>query len=123
MLKSKNDYPEYPIWRAISRRAKIAAGFRCQICGHKKSEEENDSHVTVHHLDGDKANNNERNLVVICWICHKKIQQDDPQKVREYVDSHKDKYWLNAIEKYCPMSGNEFSHIVDLKKNIGRYER
>ena len=50
---SMNDYPSN--WRDIATRVKDEAGWKCVRCGHAHSRE--GWHVlTVHHLDGNKAN-------------------------------------------------------------------
>jgi 5-methylcytosine-specific restriction endonuclease McrA len=48
-----------------ARETVIKAGIpmKCKICGYDKS-------VTVHHIDGNPANNALDNLVVLCWNCH-----------------------------------------------------
>ncbi len=66
-----NDYPLD--WKLIAHRIKEAAGWKCERCSHA-----NDvltGHVlTVHHLDGDKANCEDWNLAALCQRCHLKIQ-------------------------------------------------
>lgn len=66
-----NTYP--PDWPQISRRIRDAAGNRCERCKH-----ENDvatGHLlTVHHLDGNKANVEDWNLAALCQRCHLTIQ-------------------------------------------------
>lgn len=66
-----NDYPDN--WKEIADRIKSSAGGRCERCKH-----DNDlftGHVlTVHHLDGDKANCEDWNLAALCQRCHLKIQ-------------------------------------------------
>ena len=66
-----NDYPSY--WKAKATRIKAAAGWKCERCQH--SHEVATGHVlTVHHLDGDKANCADWNLAALCQRCHLKIQ-------------------------------------------------
>lgn len=66
-----NDYP--PDWPAIAERVKQNAGWRCEHCGHPHDVAS--GHVlTVHHLDGDKANCNPSNLVALCQRCHLHVQ-------------------------------------------------
>jgi len=42
----------------------------CQMCG--KTEEENGEALSVHHIDGDKENNDPQNLIALCRNCHSK---------------------------------------------------
>lgn len=69
--KSKNEYP--PDWNQIATATKDAANWECIRCKH--------AHdllagyvLTVHHLDGDKANNVWWNLLALCQRCHLRIQ-------------------------------------------------
>lgn len=67
----RGEYP--PNWKEISRQVKEEAGWRCIRCGHV------DDHkagymLTVHHLDGDKANVAWWNLTAPCQRCHLRIQ-------------------------------------------------
>jgi len=42
--------------------------FHCQLCGTKQGEIQHD----VHHIDYDKSNNDEQNLISLCRSCHTK---------------------------------------------------
>lgn len=66
-----NDYP--PDWPQIARRVKDAAGWKCERCAHPH-EVPTGYVLTVHHLDGDKANCAAWNLAALCQRCHLKIQ-------------------------------------------------
>ena len=66
-----NDYPEN--WPEIARQVKIKKHWRCERCGHL--DDRQSGHVlTVHHLDGDKANCADWNLAALCQRCHLHIQ-------------------------------------------------
>lgn len=90
-----NTYP--PDWPEISRETKEEVGWRCVRCGHpdhpltceaegvhrgyaacdEACEHEPDHRkrvLTVHHLDGDKANVRRWNLAALCQVCHLEIQ-------------------------------------------------
>lgn len=41
-------------------------GRKCSKCGSIKN-------LMVHHIDGNRHNNNLSNLRVLCWSCHEKI--------------------------------------------------
>jgi len=71
MGRNGNGYP--PNWDEIALLVKVAAGWRCEHCGHRHDRES--GHVlTVHHLDGDPANCAADNLVALCQRCHLSIQ-------------------------------------------------
>lgn len=65
---------QYPKdWPKIALRIKDKAGQRCERCRHENDRES--GHVlTVHHLDGNKANCEDWNLAALCQRCHLKIQ-------------------------------------------------
>lgn len=66
-----NQYP--PDWPEISLSVKIAADWKCVRCGAPDSREDWRI-LTVHHLDGDKANCRWWNLAALCQRCHLSIQ-------------------------------------------------
>ena len=53
--------------------------FTCRMCG--KNEKELKQKLDVHHIDYDKKNNYEFNLISLCHKCHMKT---NPMKNREY---------------------------------------
>ena len=64
----------YPLdWPEIAKRTKDEAGWRCVRCNHHHHVPS--GHVlTVHHLDGNKANCRWYNLAPLCQRCHLHIQ-------------------------------------------------
>jgi len=72
-----NNYP--PNWPYIAFIVKKAASFSCENCGHPN--DFSTSHVlTVHHIDGNKANCNFKNLVALCQRCHLHFEGTNPFK-------------------------------------------
>ena len=76
---------EYPAnWTEIADKAKREAGYICQHCGMAFGEDGKawahlnrdgqPSVLTVHHLDGNKADCSDKNLLVCCQACHLHIQ-------------------------------------------------
>lgn len=65
------DYPEN--WKAISKRIKDNAGWKCERCGHPH-DVENHYVLTVHHLDVSKDNCADWNLAALCQRCHLSVQ-------------------------------------------------
>ena len=70
-MQKLNDYPEN--WTEIAWLTKVRAGWKCIRCGHAHSRE-GWRVLTVHHLDGDKANCVWWNLLALCQRCHLHIQ-------------------------------------------------
>ena len=56
-------------WDVIAANVKEAAGWICEHCGHVH-EVASGYVLTVHHLDGDKSNCADDNLVALCQRCH-----------------------------------------------------
>jgi hypothetical protein len=86
-LTIRGNYP--PDWPLISRRVRDEAGDRCLRCGHpndspkrlrpcdewcRHERDDRQRVLTVHHLDGDKANVAWWNLLALCQVCHLTIQ-------------------------------------------------
>ncbi|MDE3097418.1 MAG: hypothetical protein KGK07_15645 [Chloroflexota bacterium] len=89
------EYP--PEWPALSLGLKQGAGWRCERCGHPDdpalrtlmgvrpgrlpcdgrcthATDGKQRMLTVHHLDGNKANLERFNLAVLCQACHLSVQ-------------------------------------------------
>jgi len=66
-----DDYP--PDWPQIAYRIKRIAGWRCEHCG-QKDDRLAGYMLTVHHLNGIKADCRWQNLVALCQRCHLHIQ-------------------------------------------------
>ena len=66
-----NAYP--PNWKDIAKSVKNEAGWRCVRCD-APHDREGWRILTVHHLDGDKANCRWWNLAALCQRCHLSIQ-------------------------------------------------
>lgn len=85
-MRKRDDYAgEYPEdWGHIAFEAKRRAGWRCEHCnaefspsGKAKDTRNRDGKptiLTVHHLDGNRVNNEHANLLVVCQRCHLHIQ-------------------------------------------------
>lgn len=65
------DYP--PNWKQIAKQVKEEACWRCVRCGHPHDPSAGYC-LTVHHLDGDKANCRWWNMPALCQRCHLHIQ-------------------------------------------------
>jgi len=64
----------YPAnWEEIAYRIKEKAGWRCERCGHAH-DSDNGYTLTVHHLDGNKANCKDWNLAALCQRCHLHVE-------------------------------------------------
>ena len=59
--------------KEIHTEIKDLFGWKCERCGHSH-DPGNGYTMTVHHLDGNKSNNETWNLAVLCQRCHLCIQ-------------------------------------------------
>ena len=73
MTPSKPTGTYSPDWADIAMKVKRDAGWKCERCGHGHDPGHGYA-LTVHHLDGDKANNQRWNLAALCQRCHLSIQ-------------------------------------------------
>jgi len=62
-----------PDWRDIAVRIKNEHKWKCERCSAAHDKKKNQV-LTVHHLDGDKLNNEDWNLAALCQSCHLHIQ-------------------------------------------------
>lgn len=64
-----NNYPR-EFSRSLKEFIKSRDKYRCQICSKSVYKSR---HGHVHHMDGDKTNNDTENLILLCSSCHEKI--------------------------------------------------
>ena len=67
-VSSPNEYT--PDWDQISNKKREAAHWKCSIC--TVDCRNNHELLGVHHRDGNKRNNIDSNLQVLCYYCHSK---------------------------------------------------
>jgi 5-methylcytosine-specific restriction endonuclease McrA len=69
--------------QSIKLRIKIRDHHKCQLCGTPEYELERS--LSIHHIDYNKANSKENNLIALCHACHIKTNT-------------KREYWLNYFK-------------------------
>ena len=84
MLEAKGTYP--PDWETIAYGVKVANDWKCERCGHQHSPGCGYT-LTVHHLDGNRENNEPWNLAALCQRCHLHVQQLAPETLLLFFNS------------------------------------
>ena len=60
-------------WEIISKAYRIKQNFTCEKCGYHATTPMDRRFLQVHHIDGDKLNNQESNLQCLCISCHANV--------------------------------------------------
>jgi len=61
------------LWNKISTQLKVKKDYTCQECGFKARNEYERRFIHTHHINGNKTNNYEDNLKVLCIKCHSEV--------------------------------------------------
>ena len=69
-LESRTPYP-YEFNNQLKEEIRIRDNYECQLC--KINQENLNERLIVHHIDFDKNNNSEFNLISVCRSCHGKV--------------------------------------------------
>lgn len=83
-MSDLSKYP--PEWPAKSKEIKEKAGNKCERCGAANSRV-GWRILTVHHLDGNKANLEDWNLAALCQRCHLSVQ-GRVKFLQDYIFEH-----------------------------------
>ena len=62
-------------WEYISREYREKHEYTCENCGLKLEDDYDRQYMHVHHISGDKLNNNESNLKCLCLYCHSHVDK------------------------------------------------
>ena len=66
-----NVYPKN--WNEISKKIRKLRNYTCEKCGFKPRNDYEKRFIHLHHINGDKTNNNQDNLKVLCIKCHSDV--------------------------------------------------
>lgn len=75
-------------WETISKQFREKHNYVCEQCGLKIEDDYDKQYMHVHHINGDKLNNDENNLKCLCLYCH------------AHVDEHHYKRLTSGANKY-----------------------
>jgi len=81
------NYKDYPKnWKWLSKQVRSRNDNKCELCDAEnyKPHWKTGSKVilTVHHIDCDKNNNSEKNLIALCQRCHLRLDLEKHTKKR-----------------------------------------
>jgi len=68
-------------------KALVEHGRRCAECGKERG-------LDVHHIDGDRRNNDLENLMVLCQPCHRKVHRGNHTELSEKVKSKEERGYV-----------------------------
>ena len=90
------DYKEYPEnWKWLSKQIRQRNDGKCELCDAEngKPHWKTGSKVilTVHHIDSDKSNNSELNLISLCQRCHLRLDLEKHIKNRKKTAAEKER--------------------------------
>jgi hypothetical protein len=71
-LNEKNFYQSFK-----NARQNGTLGSRCCLCGYSK-------HIDLHHLDGNRHNNNVYNMASVCPNCHREVESGEHSASKLY---------------------------------------
>ncbi len=91
-------------WKTVATAVKDASGWHCVRCGHAHDTAAGYM-LTIHHADGDKANNAWWNLLPLCQRCHLSIQA----RVIMYRQ-----FYLPHSDWFRPYVAGYYAHVAGL---------
>ena len=86
--KTKTYPPEFSEY--LKDRIRDRDGHCCRICSNSRKKKKN---FPVHHIDGNPYNNDERNLITLCWKCHVKIHRKSKESNLEILAFRSMLHW------------------------------
>jgi len=80
---------------------------KCRICG--RLEKDNNGYLlSIHHIDYDKNNNDDKNLISLCLICHAKTNFTREDWIRYFNDMNKEIQDKTTISKTPEIPENSY---------------
>jgi len=108
---------EYPLeWcEALKKKIRMRDKFTCVKCGKKG--------LDVHHIDKDKANNREENLIVLCHKCHMEFHSQKRKYAKYQSEEWRGIFWnwigmrFEKVEKAKTEENKQLVYNIEVEKN------
>lgn len=91
-------------WKKFSREYRKKSGYCCDSCGVFAKQPLHEKYWQVHHLDGDKTNNKDRNLQCLCILCHANVDSHHHQNFQRKANQVQ-------LEKFIELYRSELIEI------------
>ena len=107
-------------WDNISKAYREKHNYTCEKCGLKIEDDYDKQYMHVHHISGDKLDNNESNLKCLCLYCHAHV--DAHHKKRLTTGANKVMY-ISFVDRYgddglWSISEDEIEKIHKMARDI-----
>jgi len=107
-------------WEYISKEFREKHNYTCENCGLKLEDDYDRQYMHVHHINGDKLNNNESNLKCLCLYCHSHVDKHHYKRLTSGANKYAyctfvDRY---ADEDLWPINGNDLIKIREIARKI-----
>lgn len=91
-------------WELISREYREEHEYTCEECGLKIDNAYDRIYIHVHHINGDKLNNNKNNLKCLCLYCHANVDEWHFQRLTTKANKYA---YADFMEKYGERFAND----------------
>ena len=75
--------------KALKEKIKKRHNYTCQLCNDKIKKQTKKKFLTVHHIDYNKLNSNENNLIALCNFCNSSVNTNRNQWTKHFQNKIK----------------------------------
>lgn len=107
-------------WEYISKEFREKHNYTCENCGLKLEDDYDRQYMHVHHINGDKLNNNESNLKCLCLYCHSHVDKHHYKRLTSGANKYA---YCTFIDRYAdeglwPIDGKDLIKIREIARKI-----
>ncbi|MEC4050920.1 HNH endonuclease signature motif containing protein [Flavobacterium sp. SUN046] len=99
-------------WQQISKKFRIKNEYTCNKCSIKISKKIDQRFIQVHHKNGDKKNNTEKNLQCLCILCHANSDKKHIANFQKKRSIHEINSFIEKYKDELIRIGNPFIMIT-----------